>query len=186
MKWVSLFWVASLVAQTTLARPAQIILLRHAEKPADDFDVHLSPRGEERALALATFLTTTSALLSNGPPVALFASQPTPHQRGSRASETLEPLAEHLKLRIRTPYLSKDYAALAKQLLKSRSYEGKTVVVCWVHEWLPELAESLGVEPKPESWKKNVYDRVWVIRYSGKEASLASLPQHLLPGDSRR
>jgi hypothetical protein len=168
------------------AQPAEVILLRHAEKPPDESNVHLSATGKERARALVKFFATTPELTTNGPPVVLFAARPVSRKHSNRPAETLEPLAKHLKLRVRTPHTTKDYAALAKTILHDPAYKGKTVVVCWVHDELAQLAGSLGVKPRPAPWKSNVFDRVWVITYRGKEASLTSLPQNLLPGDSER
>ena len=75
---------------------------------------------------------------------------------------------------------------MAKKVLNDPAYDGKTVVICWVHDYLPQLAEALGVKPKPAPWKNNVFDRVWVITYCGKEGVLSDLPQKLLPGDALR
>jgi len=51
---------------------------------------------------------------------------------------------------------------------------GKTVVICWTHEWLPELAAALGVSPKPSKWKNKVYDEVYVITYRDRRALLTT------------
>jgi hypothetical protein len=179
-----MLWLASL--QLAWAKPAEIILLRHGEKPPEDWNVHLSPRGRERAQALANLLTTDPAFTSNGLPAALFAARPTPHGHGERASETLQPLATKLKLPIQMPYASADSAQLAKLLLDDPTLDGKTVVVCWVHEHLPDLAEALGVKRVPAHWKSTEFDRLWVIRFHGKKSVLKDFPQRLLPGDSSR
>jgi len=168
------------------AQPAQVILLRHAEKPADEWDVNLSTRGEARARALVSFFTNTPALLTNGLPVALFATRPTPHGHSRRTYETLEPLSKELNLPVESPYAAKDFYAQAQEILNNHDYAGKTVVVCWVHDYLPEMAEAFGVKPKPPAWKSKEFDRVWLITFRDKKASLRNLPQHLLPGDSRR
>ena len=168
------------------AQPAEIILLRHAEKPPDESNVRLSATGKERARALVRFFATTREVGTNGPPVALFAARPVSRKHSNRPVETLQPLAKHLKLRIQTQYTAREYAALAKKILHDPVYDGKTVVICWVHDYLAELAGSLGVKPRPAPWKSSVFDRVWVITYQGKEASLTSLPQNLLPGDASR
>ncbi len=183
--WV-LFVLAVLPAPAVWCRPAQVILLRHAEKPVGHYDAGLSERGRQRAQALAPFLTTNVVFLTNGQPVALFAPRFTPRGHGRRAEETLEPLAEHLKLPIQMPVGPSDYVALAKHILTDPAFDGKTVVICWVHDYLPALARELGVKPKSAAWKGDVYDRIWLITYAKHHASLASLPQHLLPGDSER
>lgn len=168
-----------LVTQNAFALPAQIILLRHAEKPGSESDPHLAPQGRVRAAALVSFLTTAPELVTNGPPAALFAVQPTVEGRSLRPRETLEPLAKHLNLPIQVPHLARDYAALARKILHDPAYNGKQVIICWVHSSLAELAEELGVHPKPADWESNVFDRLWLITYHGKKASLAELPQKL-------
>ena len=76
---------------------------------------------------------------------------------------------------IRGPYdRLKDYAALAKLILSEPSYAGKTVLVCWNHEDIPQLAAALGVTPEPPKWKSSVYDRVYVISYSDGKATLTT------------
>ena len=185
MKCWLLLLLALSTGATAWSRPAQIILLRHAEKPPGHSDANLSERGRQRALALAPFLTTNQVFLTNGQPVALFAPHFTPRGHGRRAEETLEPLAQRLGLAIQMPVGSKDHAVLAKRVLTDPAFDGKTVVICWVHDWLAALAKELGVKPKPAPWKSGVYDRVWLITYHADHASLTSLPQHLLPGDSK-
>jgi hypothetical protein len=183
-RW-SLALLIACVAQTALARPAQIILLRHAEKPPEHFAVHLDERGEARARALAYFLTTNKVFLSDGPPTALFAPEFTVRGHGRRPYETLQPLAERLHLPIQTPYGSKDAASLANLILNDPALDGKTVVVCWVHEELPALAKKLGVKPEPGAWDSRIYDRIWLISYHKHRAILTTLAQGLLPGDAR-
>src|SRR5882672_5994652 len=90
-------------AQWAVAQPAEIILIRHAEKPDDPDARHLSKAGEERARELVAFLTTDPEFTKYGPPVALFATQTTRHGRGQRTRETLAPLAKELHLPIEAP-----------------------------------------------------------------------------------
>ena len=168
------------------ARPAQVILLRHAEKPDDEFDLQLTERGRERARALVSFFTTAPALTNTGLPSLLFATKMTRTGKSQRPRETLEPLAAQLKLTIQTPYLAADYRALAHHVLTSPECDGKTVVICWVHEYLPELAAAFGIKPTPPAWKSRVFDRVWVIRWHEERPELQILPQRLLPGDAKR
>jgi len=183
---VSTFCILLAGVQSVLARPAEIILLRHAEKPPDETNVHLSATGKERARALVQFFTNTPALTTNGLPVALFAARPLSRSHSKRPVETLEPLAKHLKLHILTPHTSTECSDLANKVLDDPAYDGRTVVICWVHDYLPQLAEAFGVKPKPAPWKSNAFDRVWVITYRGKEGVLNDLPQRLLPGDALR
>jgi phosphohistidine phosphatase SixA len=162
-------------AQSPVAGPARIILLRHAEKPADPEDSHLSPAGVKRAERLVSFIMKDPAMSRFGSPVAVFASQTTKHDNGQRSQETVAPLARALKLQVQTPFRSKDYAALAKLILANSAYAGKTVLICWTHEEIPKLASALGVKPRPPKWKDSVFDKVYVISYQSGKATLATL-----------
>lgn len=166
--------LASASAQSQAARPAQIILLRHAEKPADPDDPHLSPAGEKRAQRLVSFIMKDPTMSKFGLPVAVFASQTTKHDNGQRTQETVAPLAKALKLPVQTPFLSKNYAALAKQILANPAYTGKTVLICWTHDEIPKLATALGVKPRPPKWKGSVFDQVYVISYQNGNTTLAT------------
>jgi hypothetical protein len=155
-------------------RPAQIILIRHADKPGDPEDPHLSRAGVKRAERLVSFITTDPAMTRFGVPVAVFATQTTRYDNGQRTQETVAPLARALKLPVQTPYLAKDYPALAKLILANPAYAGKTVLICWNHEEIPQLAGALGVTPEPPKWKGSVFDRVYVISYHDGKAALAT------------
>ena len=163
--------------QSTGPRPAQIILIRHAEKPADPEDPHLSPAGVLRAKRLVSFMTTDAAMIKFGLPVAVFATQTTKHDNGQRTQETVAPLARALRVPVQTPFLGKDYAALAKQILANAAYAGKTVLICWNHEEIPQLAAALGVTPEPPKWKDRVFDRVYLISYQNGKAVLVQVRQ---------
>jgi hypothetical protein len=157
-----------------VTRPAHIILIRHAEKPADPQNPHLSRAGVRRAQRLVSFITTDPAMTRFGLPVAVFATRTTKDDNGQRTQETVAPLARALTLPVQTPYLGKDYAQLAKLILSDPAYAGKTVLICWNHEEIPQLVAALGVTPEPPKWKGSVFDRVYVISYQGGTAVLAT------------
>ena len=185
MKFLALILLASLALSAATAQPAQIILIRHAEKTDNPDDLHLSPKGVKRALALVKFFTEDARVTSHGPPAALFAAAPSKHSRGLRAQETLMPLSDKLNIPIHTPYRSEDYAKLADEILHDPSYKDKTVAICWVHEYIPQFAASLGVKPEPPKWKERVFDLSYVITFPEGKPHLDNLAQRLLPGDSK-
>jgi hypothetical protein len=160
--------------QSPIPRPAQIILIRHADKPVDPEDPHLSRAGVKRAERLVSFITTDPAITRFGLPVAVFATRTTKDGNGQRTQETVAPLARALKLPVQTPFPGKDYAALASLILADPAYAGKTVLICWNHEAIPQLAAALGVTPEPPKWKGRVFDRVYVISYHDGKAALAT------------
>jgi hypothetical protein len=161
-------------AQSPVPRPAQIILIRHADKPADPEDPHLSRAGVQRAERLVPFITSDPAMTRFGLPVAVFATRTTKDDYGQRTQETVAPLARVLKLPVQTPFLGKDYAALSSLILGDPAYAGKTVLICWNHEGIPQLAVALCVTPEPPKWKASAFDRVYVISYHDGKAALAT------------
>ncbi|HKQ39486.1 MAG TPA: hypothetical protein VJ063_15520 [Verrucomicrobiae bacterium] len=183
----SVKWLLSIfVAGTLCARsqPKEIVILRHAEEPSGN-SIHLSAKGQKRARALADFFQTNTVVTQFGPPVALFA--PRPKAGGSRRSvETLIPTSESLGQPIRQPFAQEQYAALARKILTTSAFKGKTVVIVWTHSYINDLAAALGVHPKPGDWKSRTYDRAWVILRSQGRMTLKDIPQRLLPGDSKR
>ena len=157
-------------AETT---PAQIVLIRHAEKPVDPANPNLSEAGVLRAKQLVTFITTDPDVGRFGLPVALYATRTTNDGNGQRTQETLAPLSQALKLPVLTPYLGRKPGALARLILSSKAFAGKTVLICWNHENIPALAAALGVVPVPRAWKKKNFDRVYIISYHEGKATLS-------------
>ena len=181
IRWLIL--LVLLPAHVALSRPAEIILLRHAEKPGDDNNPNLSAMGFERARALPALFTNSTTFTTNGSPFVLFAARPTLH--GSRRCvQTLRPTARALRQILRVPFGAKNYALLASHVLTNSALDGKTIVICWTHDYLPAFAHRLGVN-NPPSWDGKTFDRAWVITYDETgNAVFQDLPQHLLPGDS--
>ena len=75
---------------------------------------------------------------------------------------------------MQTPFLGKDYAALANLILADPAYAEKTVLISWNHEEIPGLTAALGVTPEPRKWKGSVFDLVYVISYHDGKAALTT------------
>ena len=76
---------------------------------------------------------------------------------------------------------------LSQLLFSDNRYQGKTVLICWHHGTIPDLARALGATNSPDHWKSKVFDRVWQISYDDKgNTTFADRPQRLLPDDSRK
>jgi phosphohistidine phosphatase SixA len=165
---------------TATAQPARIVLIRHAEKPADEEDPHLTDLGRQRARQLGAWLKGDPELAANLP-TALYAAKPSRRGRGVRPLETLQPLAAELKLQVRTPWEAEDYSRLANELLRDTSLKGQTVLVCWTHSELPDFAAALGVKPKPRDWKAKDYRSVYLITLSEGKANLSTKRQPEIP-----
>jgi hypothetical protein len=179
------FWAISvLLALPICAGPAQVVIIRHGEKP--EHGNNLDERGKERAEALVGFFKDNPGVLEYGTPVAIYAMKPGPDDESQRPIETVEPLAKALDLKIHAEFGHDEYPKMAEEIKNSAEYDGKMVLICWEHKVIPQIAKALGVESAPAKWHGNVFDRVWVVSYSmdGEVKSFRNLPQHLLPGDS--
>lgn len=176
----------SFFSADALALPGQVLIIRHAEKPENDAEIHLSPVGRRRAEALVAFFRQHASVTEFGPPVAIFAAAPR-HEDGSlRSIETVTPLARAMGINVDDSYTARDFKDLADHVLDKKKYEGRTVLISWPRDEIPKLAKHLGVRPAPDNWDKGTFDRVWKITYPRKNsAHFVDLPQGVLPGDSR-
>ncbi|HVC09096.1 MAG TPA: histidine phosphatase family protein [Elusimicrobiota bacterium] len=170
-------------ASADAAGPAQVIIIRHAEKPA--VGNNLSPRGEERAKALVGFFKTNPAVAQFGTPAAIYAMTPKADGKDARPLETVEPLANSLGLAVDTNVPKADVAGLAKAVMSDPAGAGKMVLIAWEHHLIPAIAKAFGLTSAPETWPDDVFDRAWIINFDGgKPVSFKNIPQRLLPGDS--
>jgi hypothetical protein len=166
------------------AIPAQVLLIRHGEKPAKG--PNLSPAGQARASALVQLFENDPRFLAFGTPVAIYAAVPTPADPSKREVETVLPLANSLGLQINENFGRDDFSQAAQEIMTDPDYEGKMVLICWDHTVIPEFVAALGVSTPMPAWPPNVFDRVIEINYNpnGQVTSFYNLPQRLMPGDS--
>jgi hypothetical protein len=162
--------------------PATILLIRHAEKPAEGID--LAPAGFERAKLLPQLFGGAGAAAPHNLPRPDFLFATHVSKNSNRPVETITPLSQALGLPISHEIADKDFATLAKELLSGK-YAGKVVLVAWHHGSLPGFARALGATPPYDPWPDTQFDRVWRIDYVGGKAMLVDVPQELLAGDSK-
>lgn len=180
----ALLFLILLISHITFARPAQILIVRHAEKPLTaDEGIHLSDRGQARAKALADFFIQHPEMNDNGTPVAIFAAQAKRIDGSVRPFETCLPLSQKIGIGVNTYFKSGEEVSIAEEILDNPHYHGKTVVMCWVRDELPLLAYALGVQ-ESVGWPKEVFNRVWKLKFDQNgQAKIKEIPQKLLPGD---
>lgn len=172
MRWAALLLTALLL--TACATPADslprdglagatVLLIRHAEKPADGRD--LSARGRARAAAYARYFNPFLLGEERLQPSALFAARSSLHSR--RSAETLRPLAHALGLKINQRDSNRHTARLARQL--HATSHGPVILIAWHHGHLPALIDDLGGNATtllPNGiWPANIFDWVVVLRY---------------------
>jgi broad specificity phosphatase PhoE len=170
----ALLIVCGLGSGSSWGAPAQVILIRHGEKPEKGHD--LSPEGQKRAQALVGYFLKNPDVREFGSPVAIYAQGVGTH-KSKRPVETVEPLAKALKLKV----IPIDYAKgkeMCTDILKNSKYAGKMVLICWEHQAITDLAKALGVEDAPKF--PDAYDRTWIITFPKKgKPTLRDLQQKL-------
>ena len=179
---LSFFASLLLAGSTAWATPAQILLIRHGEKP--DTGNQLSDVGFQRAQALKNYFETNPAVTRFGTPVAIFAMKQDGVDGSARPIQTVTPLATDLKITINENYLKNDFQALAKEILSNPAYNGKMVLICWEHKVIPDIAQELGVSPRPADWKGSDFSTVFQVDYTAnKVTNFKTFSEHVLPGD---
>ncbi|HEX4048351.1 MAG TPA: histidine phosphatase family protein [Elusimicrobiota bacterium] len=186
MKLLSAGLMAALAASALPARaaPAQVIIIRHGEKP--DTGPDLDAQGYQRAAALVGFFESNPAVTRYGPPVAIYAMDPKDEDGSMRPIETVTPLADALKLTIDHDYLKDQLPQLVSDIMADKDYDGKMVLVCWEHKVIPDLVRDFGWESPPKWPGGSVFDQAWILDFdaSGTVSSFQVVPEHVLPGDS--
>ncbi len=111
-------------------------------------------------------------------------------KKSHRPRLTVEPFAKAANVKIDTRFGNNDSNELAADLRANQ--QGKVILICWRHPYIPALLGALGANPKTflpnGKWPGAVYD--WVILLSFDQdgrlipASSKKIDEHLMPGDS--
>lgn len=176
----------------------KIMVIRHAEKPANDPPPHgvtlkgerekesLSVRGWQRAGALASFFAPPNDSFQDpslARPQFLYASRFIRRQGSRRPTETITPLAEKLAIRINDHYSRDD----VKNMLEDVFLCAGVVLICWQYEYIPQIANHIlhNRTTAPHVWPEDRFDVVWVFDRDSATAhySFKQVPQSLLMGD---
>ena len=171
-----------LLSAWAAAAPAQIIFLRHAEKPKQGPE--LNARGWERARALVGLFANDPRVHEHGAPVAIYAAYPPKPGGSIRSIQTMEATGKALHLAVNTSVTRDDLDGLVNAILHTPAYDGKTVVVCWEHKKIPLMLRDFGWTTGPKRWDDDVFDRLWILDFEHDHpVRFRDLPQHLLSGD---
>jgi broad specificity phosphatase PhoE len=141
-------------------KPKMILVMRHAEKPADPTEPNLTAAGKRRAKRLATYIPKEF-----GKPDFIFAAAISRHS--ARPYETVKPLSKRVKVGIDAKIADNDYGVLAQELLTKNKYAGKSIVVGWHHGNIPSLIRMLGA-PKgqyPDPWDHTVFNLILQLEF---------------------
>lgn len=184
--------------------PSKIILIRHAEKPADEPPPHgvtqhgthdkkaLSVRGWTRAGALAVlFAPPNGQFTIDGlaTPDVIYAMGIGSDSASARPQQTVEPLVEKLGSGTRTDfYFFRDQE---KEMIASVLDRDGVVLVCWEHDRLGQAARQIPLSTKnktavPDEWDGTRFDLMWIFDWdeSGQGFMFYETVQGALAGDA--
>jgi hypothetical protein len=178
--------------------PAQIFVIRHAEKELNDkTDIHLNTRGGMRAAALPG-LFITSPMFPTKPtrfatPDFIYAAAES--KSSNRPIETITLLAKALNVKP-IQHKTAEFQQAVDQIFSEPKHAGKVVLISWRHSRIPDLALAVAGKAKnaeqlkkqiPGKWEGEVFDRIWRFRFDDAgNATFTNEPQKLLFGDSSK
>jgi hypothetical protein len=176
----------------------KIMVIRHAEKPANDpppYGVTLKGEREkeslivlgwQRAGALVGFFAPTNDSFQDpllAKPQFLYASKDIKRNGSRRPIETITPLAEKLAIRINSNFAKDE----AKEMVEEAFLCAGVVLICWQHDFIPKIASYIlgNKTTAPQDWPEDRFDMVWVFDRDAATAqySFKQVPQNLLMGD---
>jgi hypothetical protein len=189
-----LFAAVLLASALTLAAHAQdgpkdsvVLIIRHAEDAGSGDGI--SPLGEKRAEAYKNYFLNFTIDSKRLEPAVIFAAKDS--KKSHRPRLTMEPFAKAAQLKIDTRFGNNQSADLAADLRANQ--QGKVILICWRHPYIPALLGALGANPKTflpnGKWPGAVFD--WIILLSFDQnghlipSSSRRTNEHLLPGDSQ-
>ena len=166
-------------------KDAVVLIIRHAED-ADSGD-GISPLGEKRAEAYKNYFLNFTVDSKRLEPAVIFAAKDS--KKSHRPRLTMEPFAKAANLKIDMRFGNDQSTDLAADLRANQ--QGKVILICWRHPYIPALLGALGANPKtflPKGkWPGAVYNWVILLSFDQDGRLIASSSkrtnEHLLPGD---
>jgi hypothetical protein len=88
-------------------------------------------------------------------------------------------LLGQLACRCSTTSATREFEDLIDAIFSDESYRGKTLVICWHHGTLPEMAALLGapVGSYPDPWPDDTYNVILDFRYDPNSGAAPSVTQ---------
>jgi hypothetical protein len=169
-------------------RDATVLIIRHAEKPENGFE--LSPAGQQRAIAYANYFKSFTMDSRAMRPDYLFATADSGSSHRPRL--TLEPLAKALGRKIDCRFKNKDFAALAREIRSTD--HGKCILIAWHHGEIPELVQALGGDAATllpgGKWPPQDFNWLLELSYDHEGRLIPSatkrINENLMPGDAKK
>ena len=164
-----------------------VLIIRHAEDGASDRG--LTPRGQARADAYKNYFLNFSVDSKPLEPNVVFAAKDS--KQSHRPRLTVEPFAKAANLKIDTRFGNSQSAELAADLRANQ--QGKVILICWRHPYVPALLDALGADPKTflphGKWPSSIFDWVILLSYDHEGRLIPEnskqIKEHLMPDDSQ-
>jgi hypothetical protein len=157
-------------------KDAVVLIIRHAEDAGSGDGI--SPLGQQRAEAYKNYFLNFTVDSKRREPAVIFAAKDS--KKSHRPRVTMEPFAKAANLKIDTRFGNNQSADLAADLRANQ--QGKVILICWRHPYIPALLSALGATPEtflPKGkWPGAVFD--WIILLTFDQNG------HLIPSSSRR
>jgi len=165
--------------------PAQVIIIRHGEKPKDHSDVNLNQKGKERAAALVPYFVGRPEVTQFGLPEAIFAQSPKDENSSERPVQTVTPLSNLINVAIDSDYTHSEFPEMIEAIMNNSNFDDKMVLICWEHTVINEIAAKFGLS-KPKAYPDSAFDQTWIISFdSHGKPHLKIWQQMLMFGDSK-
>ena len=158
-----------------------LLIIRHAEKPADESTggPGLTPAGEARARAYATYFRN---FVVDDTPLRIDTLVATADSNSSmRPRLTVEPFSRASGLPLQQPFKNKDVKGLAGWLANGPSH--RSVLIAWHHGMVPKLLTELGAAPPSvpreseilASRRYEISKWIWAIGFSLARQELSAI-----------
>ena len=189
-----LFIAVFLASTLTIAAESQsgpkdavVLIIRHAEDA--DSGHGISPLGEKRAEAYKNYFLNFAVDSRRLEPAVIFAAKDS--KQSHRPRLTVEPFAKAAKLKIDSRFGNNESTELAADL--RANHQGKVILICWRHPYIPALLGALGANPKSflpnGKWPGAVYNWVILLSFDQDGRLIPSgsrrINEHVMPGDSQ-
>ena len=151
-------------APTTLAMPKTVVVIRHAEKPADESNIHLSEKGYARAAKLPQFFLRFDSAQA----IRLIAQGQKRADSSLRPIETVMPASQQFQQPILHQFVKGESRAMMDFVRANHAFDGKMLVISWGHDELGAISALLGANQG--EWSSKIFDRAWVFRFDADGA----------------
>jgi hypothetical protein len=158
----------------TFNRNLRVILIRHAEKSGDGYN--LSCTGLNRAFKLPAVLKSKYGIPDHVY-VPTLSRGPGDETKDCRMFQTVTPFAVKYRLAVNSSFAVGDEQRLVDKI---RTNSG-TVLAVWEHKRLIDIASMRGVRSMDLNWTRDEFDKIWLVTITNGHAVLTEDKEDIHP-----